>query len=331
MDYQLYVVLLFVSNAMAFSQQNDFHFHINKVNEMKSTWVAGENFGEHITTDYIKNLCGTLEDKGYDQLEMKASSEDIELPDNFDARAKWGSICPSTKEVRDQGSCGSCWAFGAVESFTDRICIHSNGTSKPHISADNLLSCCGFWCGFGCSGGFPSSAWRFFTNTGVVTGGQYDSKKGCQPYEIPACEHHSTGHLKPCSGSESTPKCQYKCQQGYNVSYTDDKHYASSHYSVSDDQIEIMKEIYSNGPVEGAFTVYADFPNYKSGVYQHISGSQLGGHAIKILGWGVEKSTPYWLVANSWNADWGDKGFFKILRGKNHCGIEGKIVAGLPK
>ena len=45
-----------------------------------------------------------------------------------------------------------------------------------------------------------------------------------------------------------------------------------------------------------------------SGVYKHEEGSFLGGHAIKILGWGVENDTPYWLVANSWNPDWGDKG-----------------------
>jgi cathepsin B len=53
--------------------------------------------------------------------------------------------------------------------------------------------------------------------------------------------------------------------------------------------------------------------------------------AVKILGWGEENSTPYWLVANSWNEDWGDNGFFKILRGKDECGIEDGIVAGAPK
>ena len=87
----------------------------------------------------------------------------------------------------------------------------------------------------------------------------------------------------------------------------------------------------TNGPVEAAFTVYADFPSYKSGVYQHVTGGQLGGHAIKILGWGVENNTKYWLVANSWNEDWGDKGFFKILRGKNECGIEGGVCGGVPR
>ena len=68
-----------------------------------------------------------------------------------------------------------------------------------------------------------------------------------------------------------------------------------------------------------------------TGVYEHKTGSFLGGHAIKILGWGVESGTEYWLVANSWNPDWGDNGFFKIRRGVNECGIESNIGAGMPK
>jgi len=87
----------------------------------------------------------------------------------------------------------------------------------------------------------------------------------------------------------------------------------------------------TNGPVEAAFTVYADFLPYQSGVYQHVTGDELGGHAIKILGWGVESNTPYWLVANSWNTEWGAKGYFKILRGSDECGIEDYIVGGIPK
>lgn len=66
------------------------------------------------------------------------------------------------------------------------------------------------------------------------------------------------------------------------------------------------------------------------GVYHYVTGKLLGGHAVKILGWGVEDGTPYWLIANTWNTHWGDKGFFKILRGTNHCGIESHIIAGLP-
>lgn len=51
-----------------------------------------------------------------------------------------------------------------------------------------------------------------------------------------------------------------------------------------------------------------------SGVYQHESGAALGGHAIKILGWGTENNTPYWLVANSWNSDWGDNGKYEWMK-----------------
>lgn len=70
---------------------------------------------------------------------------------------------------------------------------------------------------------------------------------------------------------------------------------------------------------------------YFAGVYQHVTGAFLGGHAIRIFGWGEEKGNPFWLVANSWNSDWGDNGTFKILRGSDQCGIENSIVAGLPK
>ena len=87
----------------------------------------------------------------------------------------------------------------------------------------------------------------------------------------------------------------------------------------------------TNGPVEADFDVYDDFPSYKSGVYVKTSDNYLGGHAIKILGWGSEGSVAYWLVANSWNPDWGDQGYFKIRRGTNECGIETDINGGEPK
>lgn len=71
----------------------------------------------------------------------------------------------------------------------------------------------------------------------------------------------------------------------------------------------------TNGPVEVLFYVYEDFYSYKSGVYKHVTGDDLGGHAVKLLGWGVENGEPYWLCANSWGTGFGENGFFKILRG----------------
>ena len=86
--------------------------------------------------------------------------------------------------------------------------------------------------------------------------------------------------------------------------------------------------IMKHGPVEAAFTVYEDFMNYKSGVYQHESGKMLGGHAIKILGWGKEDGLYYWLCANSWDTTWGDNGYFKIQMGQ--VGINSKMYAATP-
>jgi cathepsin B len=301
------------------------------VNSIGTTWTAGKNFERTgMTIAGLKRMCGVLpEPNGY-RLPLRDLHQDVsDIPAEFDSRTQW-SNCKSISTIRDQGDCGSCWAFGAVEAISDRICIASKGAQQPSISAENLLSCC-WTCGMGCNGGYPQAAWSWWKRDGLVTGGAYGTKSGCQPYEIKPCEHHVNGTRQPCSGEQNTPRCEKKCEAGYDKSYSDDKWYGQSSYSVSSDVSQIQKEIMTNGPVEGAFTVYADFPSYKSGVYQHESGGVLGGHAIRILGWGEENGTPYWLVANSWNYDWGDKGYFKILRGNDECGIEGSIAAGLPK
>lgn len=70
---------------------------------------------------------------------------------------------------------------------------------------------------------------------------------------------------------------------------------------------------------------------YFLGVYVQTSDYKLGGHAVRLIGWGVENSTKYWLGVNSFNEDWGDKGLFKIRRGTNECTIESQVNAGLPK
>jgi len=75
--------------------------------------------------------------------------------------------------------------------------------------------------------------------------------------------------------------------------------------------------------------VYQDFYNYKSGVYVYTYGSVVGGHAVKIVGWGVTTAGQnYWIVANSWGTSWGESGYFQIEQGQ--CGIDTDAIAGIP-
>jgi len=305
---------------------------VEYINSLGTTWTAGHNKRmRSLSMNVIRGMMGVLPNSPI-QLEV-VTNEHIsanDLPDEFDARKQWPQ-CPSISEIRDQSNCGSCWAVAAAEAISDRTCIQSNGNDKVDISALDLMSCCGFRCGQGCNGGYPTGAWNYWATTGLVTGGNYKSQ-GCEPYPLAPCEHHINGSLPACSSqTAATPKCSKQCQAGYATPYAQDKHVGAKAYSVARNEEAIRKEIYTNGPVEADFTVYDDFLSYKSGVYHHTTGSALGGHAVRILGWGTENNTPYWLVANSWNEDWGDKGYFKILRGKNECGIEAGINAGLAK
>lgn len=302
---------------------------IDEINAEATTWKAGSNFHPETSLSFIRKLMGVHPDHLNHLPPSKPRLLGGEnIPKEFDSREHWPD-CPSIKEIRDQGGCGSCWAFGAVTAMSDRLCIHKK--LNVHVSSENLLSCC-YTCGFGCNGGFPGAAWKYWAKKGLVSGGVYGSHKGCQPYLIKSCEHHVNGTRGPCDEGGSTPKCHHTCEnKDYTVPYDQDKSFGLNSYSIKNDVKQIQMEIMANGPVEGAFTVYADLLNYKSGVYQHVKGSMLGGHAIRILGWGEENGTPYWLIANSWNYDWGDNGTFKILRGQDHCGIEEAVVAGLPK
>jgi cathepsin B len=314
---------------------------IEEVNSMQTTWKAGINPRfDGASKEFVKRQLGSFEDKDHSRYDLLPKIEHnvdaSAIPTAFDWRQTAGTMCPSVNVIRDQSNCGSCWAFGAAESATDRLCIQTNGGKQFMIGAADILSCCST-CGSGCNGGYPSQAWHWLTTTGAVTGGNYQDYSWCWSYPYPTCEHHNnkTTYVQ-CSSLPSypTPTCKKSCdtQTTYKTAYSSDKHTFSTSYGVPQNVSQIQTDLMTYGPQEVSFSVYEDFETYTSGIYVHKTGQYLGGHAVKFMGWGVgsasEGNQPYWIVANSWNNDWGENGYFRILRGVNECGIEGSVVAG---
>uniref|UniRef100_T1D476 Putative cathepsin b n=1 Tax=Psorophora albipes TaxID=869069 RepID=T1D476_9DIPT len=308
----------FASNR---SQYENTALLASKFSHLTKTWVAGSN--PLPPSAYIGGVLleGLKESRLSQGIFIRDGDDDLVLPQSFDARQRWPE-CPSLNVVRNQGCCGSCWAVSAAAAMTDRWCIHSKGKDQFTFGGHDLLSCC-HNCGRGCLGGWLGPAWQYWVEQGISSGGPYNSQQGCHPYPIDVCS----------SGDEEvpTPKCLKKCRSGYNLPDAfQDRHYGRVAYSLPTEEEKIMEEIYRNGPVQASYRLYLDFMAYKSGVYRHTWGPLQGGHAVVILGWGEENGVKYWLCKNQWGAEWGDRGFFKIVRGENHLAFEEDVHAGLP-
>jgi cathepsin B len=339
MKYGIFVALAVLATAIAImnhaekpvSYADKLRKIAEEINSSNTTWRAEvpSQFLE-VTQEQLKRINGLLfSEPPADMPTIKYSEQEIvNAPASFDSRDKWPT-CTSISEIRDQSACGSCWAFGAAEAMSDRICIGTNGQKQTRVSTADLVSCC-LSCGQGCNGGYLYPTWMYWKYTGVVSGDLYSDKNTCKPYPFPPCAHHTASTTYPACPSQEypTPSCKKECVAGYPKSYQSDKSFAKHVYNVNGAG-NMATEISTNGPIEGAFTVYEDFLTYKSGVYTHQTGQALGGHAIRILGYGTDSGVDYWLIANSWNETWGDNGYFKIKRGTNECGIEGGATAGV--
>jgi len=259
-----------------------------------------------------------------------------QIPDNFDSATNWPKCAKIIGDIRDQSNCGCCWAFGAAEAASDRMCIASGAKLMLPLSAQDVCFSSSM---DGCDGGDIDSPWDFISSTGAVTGGQYKGTgpfgKGlCLDFSLPHCHHHGPqgkdpypAEGQPGCPSQSSPRRPRACDSDAKAPHNDfkaDKYTFSGQTQSASGPTQIKQAIMAGGPVETAFTVYTDFENYAGGIYHHVSGQMAGGHAVKIVGWGVEKGTKYWKVANSWNPYWGEKGYFRIKEGEG--GIDDQVT-----
>jgi cathepsin B len=253
-------------------------------------WEASLDWVKGMTVGQAKRMLGAqLTKSKFPKYKTGALDDYLSIPASFDSRTQWpGCVHP----ILNQGDCGSCWAFGATEALSDRICIETQ--EQVILSPQWLVSC--DYSNYGCGGGNLDYAWEFMSSTGVPS-------IKCDPYVSGDNDE---------SGNCPTVSC---------------KMYRATNISNLDSPNAIQTNMLQYGPVETAFEVYQDFMSYKSGIYMHTSGSYLGGHAVKIIGWGNQNGTNYWIVANSWGTNWGDLGgFFWIAFGQ--CGIDSDAVVG---
>ena len=259
------------------------------------------------------------------------------VPASYDPRfdPRYNSSCPSLFSVRDQGNCGADWASSVVSALSDRICMENFGSPAPQLAIEDVLSCCGWECGMGCSGGYASAAWEYLHTSGVVSGGDYNTSGadgGCYPYSIPPCNLMRNGTIvQPCDsipGQTLTPVCTQTCQNN-GTEWEHDKYCSHRPYALPNNSTLIETELFYNGPVTATMDIFQDFPTQIGGaVYSYSKGHWISALSFKIIGYGVDNFGsgllyPYWLATNSWGRGWGGfcppkrdmqgpGGFFKV-------------------
>ncbi|KAL7305424.1 hypothetical protein TKK_0002167 [Trichogramma kaykai] len=298
---------------------------IDRINILENPgWIA-RNYSElwgYTLNEAIKRKTGTLNPTlsmcHVHAAPFKRDYDVEDLPEEFDARHKWPGYIAS---VRDQGWCAASWAISTADVASDRFAIASEGAERVELSAQHLLSCNNRY-QRACDGGYVDVAWTFVRKFGLTD-------EECYPW---------TGESDKCMlqrrrGTLSELNCRARNSQSYELR---DEFYKTGPAFRVRTEHDMMHEIMLYGPVQATMRVYQDFFNYESGIYKHSILSEHYAndyHSVRIIGWGEEPSpfngspVKFWRVANSWGREWGEDGYFRILRGTNECEIESFALA----
>ncbi|KAG7345053.1 peptidase C1A, papain family protein [Nitzschia inconspicua] len=217
--------------------------------------------------------------------------------------------------IKDQGHCGSCWTFSTSGCLEAHTCLAAGKdcTSWRGLSEEQLVECAGAFDNHGCYGGLPSHAFEYLKyNGGMATEGDY-------PYTAPQNGGNSTCSIE----NRSQGRWRAQVSEVFNIT--------------SRDEDDLVHAVATIGPVSIAYQVSPDFRFYQHGIYDSYnvtsnqtmchSGNHDVNHAVVAVGLGtsVDKktnvTTDYFIVRNSWSANWGMEGHFWIKRGVNLCGL----------
>lgn len=266
---------------------------------------------------------------------------EITLPVNFDAREKWPGLITQSL---DQGSCGSCWAFGTATAISDRYRI-ANPNDQELMQQFTYRPFLG-----------PNDQQYEYTVLNNLSPYQlvYDDVCGSTSTKFPITRQYVASQSEQCDmgcqGGYVGHVYQYIAQEGLqtitctkptcnpimnNCPYEDvttcKTYIPKSVYALTrpgDDSAtvehNVKTDIITLGPVTATFMVYKSFYDFfqqnPGGVYSqeymnnYQNDEEVGGHAISIIGWGTDSETnlDYWLIRNSWGPYWGENGVFKV-------------------
>lgn len=268
------------------------------IHQHGATWQAGDTAISALPDDQFKRRLGARPPAGQTLADIEAAAaikrvtaltepRHAGAPAAFDLRNVGGKnfITP----IKDQGSCGSCVSFGVCAVMEGTLRVEAGDPTLPiDLSEAHLFYCHGRALGRTCDTGWiPDEALETCKTTGIVD-------EGCYPY---------TDADQDCTG-----RCSNWQQRLHKV----------TQFHVLTATSDMKTWLATKGPLTACFIVYGDFRYYKSGIYRHVSGEQLGGHCVSIVGY--DDSTRCWICKNSWGAGWGENGFFKI--GYGECGID---------
>eukprot|EP01060_Flectonema_neradi_P026742 TRINITY_DN35_c0_g1_i1.p1 TRINITY_DN35_c0_g1~~TRINITY_DN35_c0_g1_i1.p1 ORF type:complete len:786 (+),score=185.26 TRINITY_DN35_c0_g1_i1:1640-3997(+) len=218
------------------------------------------------------------------------TEEDIKnMPESVDWRTK-GVVTP----VKDQGQCGSCWSFSTTGVTESAWAIAGNKLQS--LSEQKLVSC--DTGSDGCNGGWPYQAVQWTADNGADTEESYPYVSGNG--NVPACHAGSPADVK-----------------------------VTGYYSVNRTEDAMAATVAKYGPISIALDAMTQiwWP-YTGGIVSNCCNKQ-PDHAVLIVGYGIDNGQKYWLIKNSWNANWGENGYIRLERGSDQCGITSAPIQAL--
>jgi C1A family cysteine protease len=273
------LVMIFLLLFVGFSFASELDDIRAAIKEKGAKWSAGETSVSKLPPEQRKLRLGLAKHEitGTERL-VSVEPPLSGLTSSFDWRNN-DYVTP----VRNQGNCGSCWAFATTAALESYLLIRNNGLTPDltNLAEQILVSCSRAG---SCGGGYIDRASNFIRDTGLP-------EESCYPY------------------TATNGNCRKACNDWRsNTDWIDSWFYVATTLPTAD---AIKNALYANGPLVTTMDVYSDFFDYTSGIYSYVHGSYQGGHAILIVGYDDEEGG-YFIVKNSWGTGWGEGGFFKI-------------------